>query len=58
MVPAGQLDLFEGLGTNSQDGDRLVILLGVGTKKRQQRDIEEAQKCWADYKRRKKREIQ
>ncbi len=36
-----------------KDGDRLVILLGGGTKKRQQRDIEEAQKCWADYKRRK-----
>jgi putative addiction module killer protein len=36
-----------------RDGDRLVILLGGGTKKRQQRDIEDAQSRWADYKRRK-----
>jgi putative component of toxin-antitoxin plasmid stabilization module len=35
-----------------------VILLGGGTKKRQQKDIAEAQECWADYKRRKKQEIQ
>jgi putative addiction module killer protein len=37
-----------------KDGDRLVILLGGGTKKRQQRDIEEALANWQDYKRRKK----
>jgi putative addiction module killer protein len=41
-----------------KDGDRLVILIGGGTKKRQQQDIAEAQECWAAYKRRKKREIQ
>ena len=35
-----------------RDGDVLVILLGGGTKKRQQRDIETARACWADYKRR------
>ncbi len=36
-----------------KDGDRLVILLGGGTKKRQQRDIEAALANWQDYKRRK-----
>jgi putative addiction module killer protein len=35
------------------DGLQLVILLGGGTKKRQQADIVEAQKRWLDYKRRK-----
>jgi putative addiction module killer protein len=39
-----------------KDGDRLIILLGGGTKKRQQKDIENAKACWADYKRRKKGE--
>jgi putative addiction module killer protein len=37
-----------------RDGERLVILLGGGTKKRQQNDIEAAQSRWVDYKRRKK----
>ena len=37
-----------------KDGDRLVILLGGGTKKRQQTDIEAAQALWAAYKQRKK----
>lgn len=37
-----------------RDGEQLVILLGGGTKKRQQNDIETAQSRWADYKRRKK----
>jgi len=36
-----------------KDGERLVILLGGGTKKRQQRDIETAVLRWQDYKRRK-----
>ena len=36
-----------------RDGDRLVILLAGGTKKRQQDDIEAAQERWADYKQRK-----
>lgn len=35
------------------DGRRLVILLGGGTKRRQQRDIEVALRCWRDYKARK-----
>jgi putative addiction module killer protein len=37
-----------------RDGDVLVILLAGGTKKRQQRDIEDAQRRWAEYKRRKR----
>ena len=36
-----------------KDGERLVILLGGGTKKRQQQDIETAIDRWQDYKRRK-----
>jgi len=36
-----------------KDGERLVILLGGGTKKRQQQDIETALTRWQDYKRRK-----
>jgi putative addiction module killer protein len=39
-----------------KDGDKLVILLGGGTKKRQNRDIQDAQASWMDYKRRKKQE--
>ncbi|WNB76391.1 type II toxin-antitoxin system RelE/ParE family toxin [Methylomonas koyamae] len=37
-----------------KDGERLVILLAGGTKKRQQQDIENAQARWADYKQRKR----
>jgi len=37
-----------------QDGKKLVVLLTGGTKKRQSKDIEQAQVFWADYKRRKK----
>jgi putative addiction module killer protein len=37
-----------------KDGDRIIILLGGGTKKRQQLDIQIAFDRWADYKRRKK----
>ncbi len=37
-----------------QDGDRLVILLAGGTKKRQSADIQRAQAHWEDYRRRKK----
>jgi len=35
-----------------RDGDRLVILLGGGAKKRQQHDIQNARASWEDYKRR------
>jgi putative addiction module killer protein len=37
-----------------KDGETAVILLGGGTKNRQQRDIETAQALWQGYKRRKK----
>jgi putative addiction module killer protein len=37
------------------DGKTLVILLGGGTKQRQNRDIERALTCWRDYKARKAR---
>src|ERR1017187_5171371 len=36
-----------------KDGDRLVILVGGGTKKRQQEDINTALVRWQDYKQRK-----
>jgi putative addiction module killer protein len=37
-----------------KDGERLVIVLGGGTKKRQQQDVNAALANWQDYKRRKK----
>jgi putative addiction module killer protein len=37
-----------------RDGEDIVILLGGGTKKRQDQDIEAARARWVDYKRRKK----
>lgn len=37
-----------------RDGEQIIVLVGGGTKKRQQRDIETAQARWADYRRRKK----
>jgi len=39
-----------------KDGERLVILLAGGTKKRQQKDIEDARARWQDYKKRKSHE--
>lgn len=33
-----------------QDGEELVILVGGGTKKQQDKDIETAKKHWAEYK--------
>jgi putative addiction module killer protein len=36
-----------------KDGERLVILLAGGTKKRQQKDIEDAKARWQDYRKRK-----
>lgn len=38
-----------------QDGDVVIILLGGGTKKGQNADIQLAQQRWRDYKTRKKR---
>jgi putative component of toxin-antitoxin plasmid stabilization module len=40
-----------------RDGQRAILLLGGGTKKRQSRDIANALGRWLDYKRRKKLEI-
>lgn len=37
-----------------REGERIVVLLAGGTKKRQQVDIERARRFWADYKLRKK----
>ena len=39
-----------------RDGDALIILLGGGTKARQQRDIEEAVALWREYRRSKRQE--
>ncbi len=39
-----------------KNGEKMIILLGGGTKKRQQKDIENAQRHWKDYKERKKKE--
>jgi putative addiction module killer protein len=37
-----------------KDGDALIILLAGGAKKRQQADIEAAQRLWQEYKLRKR----
>lgn len=39
----------------AMDGDTMVVLLGGGTKQRQNRDIQIAQRHWSNYKRRKGR---
>jgi putative addiction module killer protein len=39
-----------------KDGDKVVILLAGGAKKRQDIDITNAKERWQDYKRRKKSE--
>jgi putative addiction module killer protein len=39
-----------------KDGEQIVILLGGGTKQRQQNDINLALDRWEDYKQRKKRQ--
>jgi putative addiction module killer protein len=38
----------------SRDGEKLIILLAGGTKRRQQADIKAAQARWLDYKKRKR----
>ena len=40
-----------------KDGDNLIILLGGGTKRHQQRDVEKAQALWREYKERKRKEV-
>ncbi len=37
-----------------KDGDKLIILFGGGTKQRQEKDINNAEKLWGEYKKRKK----
>ena len=39
-----------------RDGDALIMLLGGGTKARQQRDIEAAVALWREYRRSKRQE--
>ena len=39
-----------------RDGETVIILLGGGTKKGQQADIERAKACWSDYRKRKAQE--
>jgi putative addiction module killer protein len=38
----------------AKDGDTLIILLGGGTKNKQQKDIDRAKNLHAEYKQRKK----
>jgi len=61
-VGAGVFELKVNFGPGyrvyfGKDGHEIVILLGGGTKKRQQRDIETAQDRWQDYKDRKKGKV-
>src|SRR5258708_121574 len=37
-----------------KDGNRLIVLLGGGTKKHQQKDIDYAEMLWEEYKQRKR----
>ena len=41
----------------SRDGERLIILLGGGSKKMQQKDIESACEIWVEYKTRKRTKL-
>ena len=40
-----------------RDGDTLIVLPGGGTRRRQQRDIENARSLWQEYRRRKQQEV-
>lgn len=40
-----------------RDGETLIVLLGGGTKDRQQKDIEDARDLWQEYRRRKQLEV-
>jgi len=41
----------------ANDGDKIIILLGGGTKKKQSTDISNAKFLWKEYKLRKKKEV-
>ena len=41
-----------------KDGDALIVLLGGGTKKHQQQDIESACVLWREYEQRKRQETE
>lgn len=56
-VGAGVLELRIHFGPGyrvyfGRDGERIIVLLGGGTKQRQQRDIDAARRAWRDYWRR------
>ncbi|MGQ0591945.1 MAG: type II toxin-antitoxin system RelE/ParE family toxin [Gammaproteobacteria bacterium] len=58
-VGGGILELKIGYGPGyriyfGKDGERLVILLGGGTKKRQSADIDTGRRLWQEYKARKR----
>jgi len=58
-VGGGVLDLRIDFGPGyrvylAKDGPYVVILIGGGTKKRQRRDIEDAQRRWRAYRLRRK----
>lgn len=60
-VGAGVFEYRIGFGPGyrvyfGKDGEALIILLGGGTKKRQDRAIASAHERWADYKKRKAQE--
>jgi putative addiction module killer protein len=39
------------------EGRDIIVLLGGGTKQRQDRDIAAARKCWLDYQTRKEKQV-
>jgi putative addiction module killer protein len=60
-VGAGVLEMRLDFGPGyrvyfGKDGDRIVVLLGGGTKRRQQKDIESACALWREYKEQKREE--
>ena len=54
LVLANKIDWGPGLRIYlAKDGLKIIILIGGGTKKRQQQDIDQALALWEDYRRRK-----